>query len=76
MNAAELLNLDNDEPDNNQSGPMRILANVEQMHNIATSEYRNALSLSQSLTDIQYRKGKVQALQEVLEMLATGKIPT
>lgn len=52
-----------------------IRCKVEAMYEIALKEQKDSLTVLKSLHEVGYRKGKVQALQEVLELLETGKIP-
>ncbi len=53
-----------------------IVDNIESMMKVSIDEYNRVLvSGIDSMHEIGYRKGKIQAFKEILEMLATGKIP-
>ena len=53
------------------------MAKLREMQSTAMREYTDALQPPlASTTDIAYRKGKLTAIQEVIEMLLTGEIPT
>lgn len=69
MTTAELFDLDDQE-----SGPDKLLRLINVMKTACDADYKKALT-ELSIHEIGYRKGKVQAIQEVLELLTTGKLP-
>ena len=75
MNTMELLGYNGDGSDRKEPVEI-IIALVEQMHTTAQAEQKTALIRCESQHEIGYRKGKVQALHEVLEMLRTGETPS
>ena len=75
MNTMELMGLNADGSERKE--PVEVVFElVERMQEMAQAKQRSALLDLPSLHEIGYRKGKVQALNEVLEMLRTGKIPS
>lgn len=74
MTTMEILGFSADGSDPKEPADM-IMDLVQKMRERAAEEQRAALIRCESQHEIGYRKGKAQALDEVLEMLRTGKIP-
>lgn len=63
--------------DSDESEPVeRIQEMIDEMLALARAEHIDAIRKNTGLHEIGYRKGKVQSLCEVLEMIRTGQIPT
>lgn len=75
MNTLQILGMEPVEEGSVKPAETTLAAMVEQMHATAQAEQRRALIECASQHEVGYRKGKVAALAEVLEMFRTGKIP-
>lgn len=75
VNAAQLFGLDDDSPKDCRRCGHCFSCNLKQMHSEARQEQNHALKSDAGLHEIGYRKGKVTAFWEALQLLKTGEKP-